>query len=256
MAIPSTQPVFSLARDCQVLAGENSILFLSVGIEYDQLSSWGIANNGSFLLVVKFNCFLHFQTQQVKSVMFIVQRVLSTLLILLLIAAAALWIMGGAKKENDTSLEFDATPEQIWPYLTEPDRIRQWFSGLVSIDPIEAPSDDPAAPAPAPIRRVLQTADGDRVEYKDQILRFTPGQMLSLRSRSSGGTLTWVYQLEAMVDDRANVTFRVVQSASGLARLLAPLTEDVSLKQIEIDIRQLKQVVEAAASSNSQFGLE
>ena len=183
--------------------------------------------------------------------MFILQRALSTLLILLLIAAAALYIIGGKKTENQTSLEFEATPDQIWPYLVEPNGIGQWFSGLVSIDPINAPSDDPTAPPPPSVRRVLQNADGNQIEYEDEILRFTTNQMLSLKSRSAGETITWVYKLEAMADSRTQVTLRMVKSASGLARLLAPIYDDVSLKQIEADIRQLKQVVENSSSGSS-----
>ncbi len=183
--------------------------------------------------------------------MFILQRILSALAILLLIGAAAMWIIGGKKSENQTSLEFDATPDQIWPFLTEPDGVGQWFSGLVSIDPITAPPEDPTvAPAP-PVRRVIQDAEGNQIEYEDQVLRFTPSQMLSLQSRSAGDTITRVYQLEAMVENRTNVTLRVVKSASGLGRFLAPLSKDVSLKQIEVDIRNLKQVVESSTSSTS-----
>ncbi|MDA8563410.1 SRPBCC family protein [Mariniblastus sp.] len=181
--------------------------------------------------------------------MYFLQRLLSGLLVLVIIAAAALWIMGGKKKENQTSLEFDASPAQIWPYLTEPNGIGQWFGGLVSVDPITAPSSEPdAAPAP-PVRRIVQAPDGTQKEYKDQILRFVPQQILSLKSRSAGQTITWVYQLDAMVNDRTNVTLRVVESPSGLDRLLAPLNQDFYLDQIETDIRKLKQVVEASTVS-------
>jgi uncharacterized protein YndB with AHSA1/START domain len=181
--------------------------------------------------------------------MYFLQRLLSTLLVLLLIAAAALWIMGGKKKENQTSLEFDASPAQIWPYLTQPDGISQWFSGMVSIDPITAPPADSGAAPPPPIRRVLQTADGAQKTYQDRVLRFEPEQILSLKSRSAGETLTWVYQLDAMVDDRTTVTLRVVQSASGIDRFLAPLNEGDWMEQIENDIRKLKQVVESGSLS-------
>ena len=189
--------------------------------------------------------------------MYFLQRLFSALLVLLIIAAAALWIMGGKKKENQTSLEFDASPEQIWPYLTEPNGIGQWFGGLVSIDPITAPSADPtAAPAP-PVRRIIQAADGSQKEYNDQILRFVPQQILSLKSHCAGETITWVYQLDPMVNDRSNVTLRVVKSSSGLDRLLAPFNHDTYLNQIESDIRKMKQVVEASnlsGNSNDTFG--
>ncbi len=179
--------------------------------------------------------------------MYFLQRLFSALLVLLLIAAAALWIIGGKKKENQTSLEFAASPEQIWPYLTEPDGISQWFSGLVSIDPITAPLADSTAAPPPPVRRILQAADGSQKEYEDQILRFIPLQILSLKSRCAGETITWVYQLNARVEDQTVVTLRVVQSASGIDRFLAPLNEGKLLEQIEVDIRNLKQVVEANA---------
>lgn len=183
--------------------------------------------------------------------MYILQRLFSALLVLLLIAVAALWIIGGKKKENQTSLEFDASPEQIWPYLIEPDGINQWFSDLVSIDPITEPSTNPnAAPAP-PVRRTLQAADGSQKEYEDQILRFIPQQILSLKSRCAGETITWIYQLDAMVENRTVVTLRAVQSASGIDRFLAPLNEDGRLNQIEVDIRNLKRVVEANAPKKS-----
>lgn len=189
--------------------------------------------------------------------MFILQRLFSTLLVLLLIAAAALWIMGGKKKENQTSLEFDATPDQIWPYLTEPNGIGQWFSGLVSIDPIVAPLEDPIGPLPPPVRRILQSADGTQTEYEDEILRFVPQQILALKSRSAGEAITWVYQLDPKVEGRTNVTLRVVKSATGLERFLAPLSDDAWLMQVEVDIRKLKEIVEGnrfGGSSSDAFG--
>ena len=107
------------------------------------------------------------------------------------------------------------------------------------------------------MRRLLQALDGTQTEYEDEILRFVPQQILALKSRSAGDTITWVYQLDALVEGRTNVTLRVVKSASGLERFMAPLSDDASLMQVEVDIRKLKEVVEGnrfGGSSSDDFG--
>jgi uncharacterized protein YndB with AHSA1/START domain len=139
-------------------------------------------------------------------------------------------------------MEFDVSAEQIFPYLVQPERIQQWFSGLIAIDPF---LDAAGQPLETATQRVLQDAKGKRTTYQDSVLRYTINQMLAVKSRSDHGDTTWVYQLEPSDDGRTKVTLRAVTSASGMARLLAPLNQNVAMKQIEIDIRALKDVAES-----------
>ena len=49
------------------------------------------------------------------------------------ITIGCLWFLGGKKQEYSTVVSINASTDQIYPYLTEPERIKKWKSELVEI---------------------------------------------------------------------------------------------------------------------------
>jgi len=60
-------------------------------------------------------------------------KIALTISLVLVIVGAVLWSLGGKQSEYSTRLSIAAPPEAIFPYLTQPDRLKSWTDGLVEV---------------------------------------------------------------------------------------------------------------------------
>ena len=184
-------------------------------------------------------------------------KIVVFLLIVVGIGASSLWILGGKKNEYSTSLVIDAQPQQVFPYLTQPDHMKTWIEGLDEVSELVKPPEKELPAPPVTTARIVRTADGKQVRYQDQIIRFDPGKLVSVQSKNRSQVVTSIYQLEAKEDDKTALTYKVKTKNRGVGRILAPLsTADIQL-QMEQDARRLKELVEKNESpAHSEARLE
>lgn len=161
----------------------------------------------------------------------------------LLVALAGLWIAGGKEEKFTAVVEIDASPGQVFPYLVQPDLMKNWIAGLTQVDQPQPPAGTLAL-APE-LLRTIDDGNGKETTFRDTVIRYTPEEMLSIRSTSGGTANTLVYQLERGDQGRTRLTHTLLISYSGLERFLAPIQNKDFQEQVAADVRRLKQLVEA-----------
>jgi hypothetical protein len=169
-------------------------------------------------------------------------RFLLFLLLLAMIAAAALWIIGGKKDEYSISLVIDAHPNQVFPYLTQPDLLKQWASGLVQVEELRPLAD--GSNRTIKTTRIVVDQSGKRTAFEDEVLRHSENEAVTVQSSNAAQVITAIYQLDLKDNRKTVLTHRVKVSNVGIGRLLGPLQRDDVKSQMENEARQLKELVE------------
>ena len=178
----------------------------------------------------------------IYEIMSFFKRLLMFVLILLFIAACGLWIMGGKKNEYSTSLSIDAAPDQIFPYLVEPDRMKKWIKGLDQIEQLR-PAEDPHQAVPQ-TSRVVSDDSGNPQQFRDEVLRYSEGKGLSIQSTNAFQIIVSVFQLEPE-QGKTRLEYRVKTTNVGFGRMLAPLQSQDFRSRMESDAQRLKELVES-----------
>ena len=64
-------------------------------------------------------------------------RIVGTLTAVLLVCVLGLWIASNRRDAGRmrASIEIARPPEEIWPWMTEPDRLTQWVGWLDAVEP-------------------------------------------------------------------------------------------------------------------------
>jgi uncharacterized protein YndB with AHSA1/START domain len=167
-------------------------------------------------------------------------KLLAFLIALAVIAVAAAWIMGGESSKSSTRISIDASPEDVFRYLVDGEKIKVWGSDVVSAETFEG--DDPTLGSKS--RVVMQ--DGQQVVWEDTVMRFQTGEAVSIQSKKAGYTKTYVFQLEENDLGGTNVQYRQTQSAGGLERLMFPFQDRKNLKNdMAAEMTKLKNLVES-----------
>jgi uncharacterized protein YndB with AHSA1/START domain len=71
------------------------------------------------------------------------------------------------------STDIRCPPKRLWPWLTEPERMKQWMKGLVRIEP-----DDPAAVRVGHTAKLVIKEGGRERTYDEKILEWTPNERI------------------------------------------------------------------------------
>lgn len=160
------------------------------------------------------------------------------------VVSAGLWIIGGKRTEHSTALPINASPETVFAYLVEPEKLKDWVEGLSSVEKIEP---NEVIKGMLLVDTTSRTMDygGTSTVFEDEVLRFGENKNLTLRSTSSRVSLTWIFNLESKGDDSL-LTYRVKVAHHGLGRFLAPLKKESMQERIDEEIRRLKELIEAA----------
>lgn len=160
-----------------------------------------------------------------------------------LIALAGLWILGNKKSDYSTSVVIDAHPSQVFPYLTQPDRLKQWLTGLEQVDEILPP---PAADEYTSPPKMIRTwnLNGTRTSFNDLVIRYNLDEMVSVQSSNANQVVTSIYELDLKDANKTLLTYQVKSTNVGLGRLLAVFRSTDIESTIARDARKLKELVE------------
>lgn len=156
------------------------------------------------------------------------------------ITIGCLWFLGGKKQEYSTVVSINASTDQIYPYLTEPERIKKWKSELVEIrllqeGPIELGSKSVST---------LQF-NGTTKVFNDEVIRFQENEVFTVRSRAPGVIFSSIFKLENE-SGKTGLSYQVKLTNRGFNRLMAPLQDsDLRQQQMVRNALALKKIVES-----------
>lgn len=158
-------------------------------------------------------------------------------------AAVSAWIMGGETGKYSTSISIDASPGDVFIYLTESEKIAQW-ADVVRVDSF---NEDESISR----HRVTRNEDASETIWEDSLLRYSPGEhefedhAISIQSIDGGNVNTYFFQLTMNDLNGTNIEYRVTQSARGLDRFFFPFRQDTTKSRITSEITKLKSLVES-----------
>jgi len=183
-----------------------------------------------------------------------VLRIGGAIVAVLLIGAAGLWIASNRRDAGRmrASVEIERAPEEIWPWITEPEQLTQWVGWLAEVKP------DTTSPVEGIGHRETWVMDDPRRKEKVQVpgtvtLWEPPDQVgvhVEVPGSFSGDVL---YTLT----DLGNGRTRVEQDGrytydSRLVSLMEPLLTPDAMRKMFDDMKRLKQKVEAVPEDPNQ----
>jgi len=174
-----------------------------------------------------------------------------TVLALVVLAVAALWLAGfrAGAGTIDSSVEIDRSPEVVWPWLQDPDKLKAWVSWLTAVEA------DAATPPGVGYRTVWTMHD----QYnKDGAMRiastateWNPPHRLAVHIASPGAFSGDArYTLEPLPGGRTRLRCQSrYRFDLWLARLFEPLVMKQAEEKFTGDMARLKTRVEAAPTT-------
>jgi uncharacterized protein YndB with AHSA1/START domain len=174
-------------------------------------------------------------------------KILLFVIIIAVIGASSLWLLGGKKGEYSTSLIIDASPPQVFPYLTDADLLKQWLKGLAEVENLVENEEGAQALL---TKRLMDFGDGRQVWFQDEVIRHETDELISIQSSSSNKVITAIFQLQSTPDDKTELKYRLKISNQSVGRFLAAFEKDDYQKRIENDARKLKELIESTPSSD------
>lgn len=161
--------------------------------------------------------------------------------IFVIVVVSGIWIWGGKKHEYVAKLLIDRQPQQVFSYLTQPDSLMQWVSGLKSVEEL-SPAKGAASRAEK-TQRVVKETSGNQTHFQDQVIRFEQDELLTVQSTNGTEIITSIFQLEPTAG-KTQLTYRVKIEYVGFGRLLAPFQKHELESKIETEAIKLKKLVE------------
>lgn len=142
----------------------------------------------------------------------------------------------------------DCAPEQLWPWLEQPDKQKQWMEGLLD----NAPTSEGPPRVGATFRMTIR--EGRRVaEYDGEITNYAPYRRLSVKMWGEalrGVEISVDYQLQDL-GGRTRLDYLSVADMAGAGffmKLMLPLFKLFSKVQLKRFMKTLKRLAEAEAT--------
>jgi len=174
-------------------------------------------------------------------------RIGGAILGLLLIAVAGLWIASNRRDAGRmrASVEIERAPEEIWPWITEPEQLTQWVKWLREVRP------DTTSPAEGIGHRETRVIDDPRTKEPKleagNVTRWEPPDQMGIHvevpDEYEGDvlyTLTDLGNGRTRVEQDGRFTFD-----KRFASLLEPLMTPGAMRKMFDDMKRLKEKVEA-----------
>ncbi|MGI9519119.1 MAG: SRPBCC family protein [Pirellulaceae bacterium] len=172
-------------------------------------------------------------------------RILVATIGLLVIAGGALFLVGGKQFPVIAETRIDASPDQVFWRLIDPDEVKKWVAGLEQIEPLTEGGHRVGA------RAKLTMAQGNsRFELEDEVLQSVPNQ--SLVVRMSGNMVQSISAVQLTSDRDATVVRQIGYfTPRGFFRLTAPFAHHEVQQKMQDDLTRLKSLVEAAPTTST-----
>lgn len=152
-----------------------------------------------------------------------------------------LWTIGGRPLHYQAQVHILASPEKVFPYLSDPQLMQQWMGDVTEIDPGED-SGNPGQPGAT--SKLVLYRNGDRLELDSEVLESTPPKELKVRLQNKLFVFVEDYELKS-AKDATDLTLNVEANYSGLARITAPLVGSSIEEGLEADFHRLRDKVES-----------
>lgn len=140
------------------------------------------------------------------------------------------------------SIEIACTKDELWPWLIEFEKIKEWNSTIIKEEDISTEKTEKGQTS-----RILIKEGNREIWYHNEILEYDPKKLLKIKL--SGGSLgkhpmVVDYELRQK-QDRTELLFKSQWKPSGIVLyLLAPLIKMKSVKNAEEVLKALKLLVE------------
>jgi uncharacterized protein YndB with AHSA1/START domain len=178
-----------------------------------------------------------------------VLRILGGLAALFVLAVAGLWVAGLRPGHGRlvTEVVIDRPAPQVFRWLTEDERVKNWISGLEEVRPVSAPADG------GEVGKKFHLVDvykDEHVEMEMTVTKFEKDRALSILVSSvgdpnNGFTETGDYTLSEQ-NGKTRLRFDVQTKYFGLLpRLFEPLITPQAKEKVQDDFRRLKSLAEA-----------
>jgi uncharacterized membrane protein len=171
---------------------------------------------------------------------------------LAIVAVAVLFALGNRANAGriHVSTELNASAEQLWPWLNDNDKVKQWVSWLVEIRQDQSKTGVGA-------KQVWVMRDenngGQRMEIEGTVTDYQPPARRSVHL-SSGGMFDGqqTYRVENISDGRTRLDIEGrYHYSQWFAALLEPLITPAAEKKLVRDVARLKELVESGASKTA-----
>ena len=164
---------------------------------------------------------------------------------ILLAAVAILYILASREDANKmtVSVEIDKSPAELWPWLEEPEKIKQWVGWVIEIKPLTPGKQGVGAKA----HWVMEDRnnDGARVEMDNEVIEYVPLKKIVTRvaaSESFTGESSFVVE-DLGGKSRLTSTGRY-DFGSPFVKLLTTLIMSSAGDKLKEDMMRLKGLVE------------
>lgn len=150
------------------------------------------------------------------------------------------------------SVEFAASPATIWPYLEDPDKIRQWMTGVIE--------DRPTSEGPPRLGSTFEfdmREGGKLVTYEGEITKYEKHRLMGVRMVGGCGkkpmTMHADYRLIPLSADRTRLdyAFRCEPLPGLVFKLMSPFFKLMGKSMIKKFMRNLRGLVEAPAQATA-----
>jgi uncharacterized protein YndB with AHSA1/START domain len=179
-----------------------------------------------------------------------VKYALLTMLALLLAAISTLWIMSRRDGANTmrASVEINRPVETVWPYLEEPDKLKEWVGWVVKIEVVSGDKQGNPHGGGAKSRWTMEDKNngGALMVLEDEVTGYERFRLIEVRQKSGGefsGVSTFRVAAgngKTRIDTEATFEFE-----QAFARLLTPLILPSAEAKFQEDLERLKRIVEA-----------
>jgi uncharacterized protein YndB with AHSA1/START domain len=142
---------------------------------------------------------------------------------------------------HEHAVDIAATPEAVFDWLTDPQRLSQWLGGFVSSEPLAGAHNEPGAKA-----RIVIDENGRMRVMTSEVLEVIPHRRLVVAVNGEGVVTTSTYAIEPCAAG-VRLTHRMEAEFSGMLGLLAPFFRDVVSRKMRADLARLKRSAEGAS---------